>query len=70
MTLTTVVFDLGAVLIDCGINVVDGQVMGDVERATVEPVAGAMTLVPGGVGPVTNAVLLRHHVAAIRASEA
>jgi len=58
----------GAVVIDCGINVVDGRVIGDVERSTVEPVAGAMTLVPGGVGPVTNAVLLRHHVAAIRAS--
>lgn len=58
----------GAVVIDCGINVVDGRVIGDVERATVEPVAGAMTLVPGGVGPVTNAVLLRHHVAAIRAA--
>ncbi len=58
----------GAVVIDCGINVVDGHVTGDVERATVEPVAGAMTLVPGGVGPVTNAVLLRHHVAAVRAT--
>jgi methylenetetrahydrofolate dehydrogenase (NADP+)/methenyltetrahydrofolate cyclohydrolase len=58
----------GAVVIDCGINVVDGHVTGDVERATVQPVAGAMTLVPGGVGPVTNAVLLRHHVAAVRAA--
>jgi methylenetetrahydrofolate dehydrogenase (NADP+)/methenyltetrahydrofolate cyclohydrolase len=58
----------GAVVIDCGINVVDGKVTGDVERASVEPVAGAMTLVPGGVGPVTNAVLLRHHVAAVRAT--
>lgn len=60
----------GAVVIDCGINVVDGHITGDVERATVEPVASAMTLVPGGVGPVTNAVLLRHHVAAIRAGAA
>jgi methylenetetrahydrofolate dehydrogenase (NADP+)/methenyltetrahydrofolate cyclohydrolase len=58
----------GAVVIDCGINVVDGHVTGDVERASVAPVAGAMTLVPGGVGPVTNAVLLRHHVAAVRAA--
>jgi methylenetetrahydrofolate dehydrogenase (NADP+)/methenyltetrahydrofolate cyclohydrolase len=47
---------------------VDGHVTGDVERATVQPVAGAMTLVPGGVGPVTNAVLLRHHLTALRAS--
>ncbi len=58
----------GAVVIDCGINVVHGQVTGDVERLTVEPVAAAMTLVPGGVGPVTNAVLLRHHVAAVEAA--
>jgi methylenetetrahydrofolate dehydrogenase (NADP+)/methenyltetrahydrofolate cyclohydrolase len=58
----------GAVVIDCGINVVDGHVTGDVERVSVEPVAGAMTLVPGGVGPVTNAVLLRHHIAAVRAA--
>jgi methylenetetrahydrofolate dehydrogenase (NADP+)/methenyltetrahydrofolate cyclohydrolase len=58
----------GAVVVDCGINVVDGHVTGDVERPTVEPVAGALTPVPGGVGPVTNAVLLRHHVNAIRAA--
>jgi methylenetetrahydrofolate dehydrogenase (NADP+)/methenyltetrahydrofolate cyclohydrolase len=58
----------GAVVIDCGINVVDGRVTGDVDRTTVEPLAAAMTLVPGGVGPVTNAVLLRHHVVAIRAA--
>ncbi len=60
----------GAVVVDCGINVVDGHVTGDVDRTSVEQVAGAMTLVPGGVGPVTNAVLLRHHVAAIRAAAA
>ncbi|MEZ4597770.1 MAG: bifunctional 5,10-methylenetetrahydrofolate dehydrogenase/5,10-methenyltetrahydrofolate cyclohydrolase [Chloroflexota bacterium] len=48
----------GATVIDCGISVVDGRVLGDVDRSSVEPVAGAMTLVPGGVGPVTNAVLL------------
>jgi methylenetetrahydrofolate dehydrogenase (NADP+)/methenyltetrahydrofolate cyclohydrolase len=58
----------GAVVVDCGINVVDGHVTGDVERESVLPIASAMTLVPGGVGPVTNAVLLRHHVTAIRAS--
>jgi methylenetetrahydrofolate dehydrogenase (NADP+)/methenyltetrahydrofolate cyclohydrolase len=58
----------GAVVIDCGINVVDGHVTGDVERSSVQQVAGAMTLVPGGVGPVTNAVLLRHHVAAVLAA--
>lgn len=50
----------GAVVIDCGINVVDGHVTGDVDLASVQAVAGAVTPVPGGVGPVTNAVLLRH----------
>lgn len=60
----------GATVIDCGINVVNGHVTGDVERASVESVAGAMSPVPGGVGPVTNAVLLRHHVAAIHAVSA
>ena len=58
----------GAVVIDCGINVVHGQIVGDVDRASVDPVAGAVSPVPGGVGPVTNAVLLRHLVNAIRAT--
>jgi methylenetetrahydrofolate dehydrogenase (NADP+) / methenyltetrahydrofolate cyclohydrolase len=58
----------GALIVDCGINVVDGGIVGDVDRASVDRVAGALTPVPGGVGPVTNAVLLRHLVAAIRAT--
>ncbi len=57
----------GAVVIDCGINVVAGEIVGDVDRASAERVAGAMTPVPGGVGPVTNAVLLEHQVRAVRA---
>lgn len=51
----------GAVVIDCGINVLpDGRIVGDVDRPSVLPVAGALTPVPGGVGPVTNAVLMDH----------
>jgi methylenetetrahydrofolate dehydrogenase (NADP+)/methenyltetrahydrofolate cyclohydrolase len=50
----------GAVVIDVGINVVDGKIVGDVDFATAEPVAGAITPVPGGVGPLTNALLLSH----------
>jgi methylenetetrahydrofolate dehydrogenase (NADP+)/methenyltetrahydrofolate cyclohydrolase len=50
----------GAVVIDVGINVVDGLVVGDVEFASAEQVAGAITPVPGGVGPLTNALLLSH----------
>jgi methylenetetrahydrofolate dehydrogenase (NADP+) / methenyltetrahydrofolate cyclohydrolase len=56
----------GAVVVDCGINVVNGVILGDVHRASVDPVAAAVTPVPGGVGPVTNAVLLRHLASAIR----
>ena len=50
----------GAVVIDVGINVVDGRIVGDVDFASVEPVASAITPVPGGVGPLTNALLLSH----------
>ncbi|CAN5550575.1 bifunctional 5,10-methylenetetrahydrofolate dehydrogenase/5,10-methenyltetrahydrofolate cyclohydrolase [soil metagenome] len=58
----------GAVVIDCGINVLeDGSLAGDVEMASVSRVASALTAVPGGVGPVTNAVLMRHLGRAIRA---
>jgi methylenetetrahydrofolate dehydrogenase (NADP+)/methenyltetrahydrofolate cyclohydrolase len=50
----------GAVVIDVGINVVDGRVVGDVDFASAERVASAITPVPGGVGPLTNALLLSH----------
>jgi methylenetetrahydrofolate dehydrogenase (NADP+) / methenyltetrahydrofolate cyclohydrolase len=55
----------GAVVVDCGINVVDGRIVGDVDPVTVAPVAAALSPVPGGVGPVTNAVLLRHLARAV-----
>jgi methylenetetrahydrofolate dehydrogenase (NADP+)/methenyltetrahydrofolate cyclohydrolase len=50
----------GAVVIDVGINVVDGKVVGDVDFASAERVASAITPVPGGVGPLTSALLLSH----------
>ncbi|MBI2781938.1 MAG: bifunctional 5,10-methylenetetrahydrofolate dehydrogenase/5,10-methenyltetrahydrofolate cyclohydrolase [Chloroflexi bacterium] len=50
----------GAVVIDVGINVVDGHIVGDVDFASAERVASAITPVPGGVGPLTNALLLSH----------
>jgi len=50
----------GAVVIDVGINVVDGHIVGDVDFASAAAVASAITPVPGGVGPLTNALLLSH----------
>lgn len=52
----------GAVVIDIGTNVVDGKLVGDVDVATVEPVAAALSPVPGGVGPLTTTLLLEHVV--------
>ena len=50
----------GAVVIDVGINVVEGHIVGDVDLASAREVAAAITPVPGGVGPLTNALLLAH----------
>jgi len=50
----------GAFVIDVGVNRVDGRLVGDVDRASVEPVAGWLTPVPGGVGPMTIAMLMRN----------
>jgi methylenetetrahydrofolate dehydrogenase (NADP+)/methenyltetrahydrofolate cyclohydrolase len=50
----------GAVVIDVGINVVEGKIVGDVDFDSAEKVASAITPVPGGVGPLTNALLLSH----------
>jgi methylenetetrahydrofolate dehydrogenase (NADP+) / methenyltetrahydrofolate cyclohydrolase len=54
----------GAVVVDVGINVVDDRLVGDVDFASATTVASAITPVPGGVGPVTNALLLTHLVRA------
>jgi methylenetetrahydrofolate dehydrogenase (NADP+)/methenyltetrahydrofolate cyclohydrolase len=56
-----------AVVVDVGINVVDGRLVGDVDFASASPVASAITPVPGGVGPLTNAMLLSHVMRAARA---
>ena len=55
----------GAVVIDVGINRVEsGGLVGDVAFAEVAEVAGAITPVPGGVGPMTVAMLMRNTVIA------
>lgn len=50
----------GAVVVDVGINVVGDRIVGDVDFESARHVASAITPVPGGVGPVTNALLLTH----------
>jgi methylenetetrahydrofolate dehydrogenase (NADP+)/methenyltetrahydrofolate cyclohydrolase len=52
----------GAVVIDVGITRVDGQLVGDVDFESAASVASAITPVPGGVGPMTVAMLLRNTV--------
>lgn len=60
----------GAVVIDVGINRTEAGMVGDVDFAAVEPLASAITPVPGGVGPMTRAILLANTVSAARAQTA
>ena len=60
----------GAVVVDIGINVVDGKLVGDVDFESASRVASAITPVPGGVGPLTNAMLISHLVRAAEAQQA
>jgi methylenetetrahydrofolate dehydrogenase (NADP+) / methenyltetrahydrofolate cyclohydrolase len=50
----------GAVIIDVGINRVEGKLVGDVDFDSAAQVAAAITPVPGGVGPMTVAMLLKN----------
>jgi methylenetetrahydrofolate dehydrogenase (NADP+) / methenyltetrahydrofolate cyclohydrolase len=50
----------GATVIDVGIHRTEDGLRGDVDQDAVRPVAGALTPVPGGVGPMTIAMLLRN----------
>jgi methylenetetrahydrofolate dehydrogenase (NADP+) / methenyltetrahydrofolate cyclohydrolase len=50
----------GAVVLDVGINRVDGKLVGDVDFTSVSPQAGWITPVPGGVGPMTITMLLKN----------
>ena len=62
-TVTGDMVKAGAVVIDVGMNRDEaGKLCGDVDFASVEPVAGAITPVPGGVGPMTIAMLLANTV--------
>ena len=58
----------GAVIIDVGINRVDDKLVGDVDYEPVAEIASAITPVPGGVGPMTIAMLLQNTLTAARIS--
>jgi methylenetetrahydrofolate dehydrogenase (NADP+)/methenyltetrahydrofolate cyclohydrolase len=60
----------GATVIDVGINRLEEGLVGDVDYEAVAEVAGAITPVPGGVGPMTRAMLLSNTLAAARAQYA
>jgi methylenetetrahydrofolate dehydrogenase (NADP+)/methenyltetrahydrofolate cyclohydrolase len=50
----------GAVVLDAGINPVNGKIVGDIDFASVKEVASFLTPVPGGLGPLTHLMLIRH----------
>jgi len=50
----------GAVVIDVGMNRIDGKLCGDVDFDAVAPKCSAITPVPGGVGPMTIAMLMKN----------
>jgi methylenetetrahydrofolate dehydrogenase (NADP+)/methenyltetrahydrofolate cyclohydrolase len=56
----------GAVVIDVGITRVEGKLVGDVDFAGIEPIASAITPVPGGVGLMTRVGLLMNTLRAAR----
>jgi len=59
----------GQTVLDVGINFNDeGKMVGDADFAAVEPIVGAITPVPGGVGTVTTSVLMAHVVDACKRS--
>ena len=58
----------GQVVIDAGINYVNGKLAGDVDAGSVEGVAAALTPVPGGVGPLTSALIFQNLIRAARKS--
>jgi methylenetetrahydrofolate dehydrogenase (NADP+)/methenyltetrahydrofolate cyclohydrolase len=57
----------GAVVIDCGVHRIDNRLTGDVRFDEVKEVAGMISPVPGGVGPMTTAMLLLNTVTAAEA---
>jgi len=60
----------GAVVIDVGINKINGKIVGDVNFDDVKDVAGWLTPVPGGIGILTTLMLLKNVVKAAKIQNA
>ena len=58
----------GAVVIDVGINQLGDRIVGDVDFESVSKIASAITPVPGGIGPLTIAMLLKNTLMAATAT--
>jgi methylenetetrahydrofolate dehydrogenase (NADP+)/methenyltetrahydrofolate cyclohydrolase len=58
----------GQIVIDAGINYLDGKLVGDVDAESVEGVVAALTPVPGGVGPLTSALIFQNLIRAAQRS--
>lgn len=56
----------GAVVIDFGVNFEDGRMVGDVDFESAKEVAGMITPVPGGTGPMTNVMLMKNVLTAAK----
>ena len=56
----------GAIVIDFGVNFIDGQMVGDVDYESASHVAGMITPVPGGTGPMTNIMLMKNVIESAR----
>lgn len=68
--LTGAMLGKGATVIDAGINVTPSGIEGDADVASVSSVAGALSPVPGGLGAVTTALMLRNVISAAEAQTA
>lgn len=60
----------GAVVVDAGINEIEGGICGDVDFAAAKEVAGAITPVPGGVGSLTTVLIFKNLLKGIRLQQA
>lgn len=58
-----------AIVIDVGTNATDDGLVGDVDSASVHDIAGAFSPVPGGIGPITTALLLKQTIQAVSKEE-